>query len=121
MKTSIFFLEDNPQRYAHFYKWIETKVDDPEIVSATNAADAIDILRDRKHFDVIFLDHDLGGKIFVDSGSENTGYQVAKFMKRNGNTFKQMIIHSQNPVGAQNINNIFRKALRVPFPELIKS
>lgn len=120
MRTSVFFLEDNQMRYVHFHKWIETKLENPEIVSATDAADAINILKDRRHFDIMFLDHDLGGKVFVDSKDENTGYQVAKFIKRNGNTFHQMIIHSQNPAGAQNINHLFPQALQVPFPELMK-
>lgn len=120
MKTSVFFLEDNPQRYAHFYRWIQTKLEDSEIVSSTEADDAIEILKDRKHFDIVFLDHDLGGKAFVDSNNKNTGYQVAKFMKRNGNSFNQMIIHSQNPAGAENINHVFPEAIRMPFPELMK-
>lgn len=119
MKTSVFFLEDNPHRYVYFNKWIENKLDEFELVTATEADEAIEIMRARKHFDVVFLDHDLGGKVFVNSNDENTGYQVAKFMKRNGNTFNQLIIHSQNPAGADNINHIFPEAMKIPFPELM--
>lgn len=117
----IFFLEDNMNRYTKFFKWIETKCKWPNVLSASDADEAISILKENKKFDIIFLDHDLGGKVFVDSNEDNTGYRVAKFIKDNGIKYKQCIIHSQNPAGAINMERILDGSIRVPFPELIKS
>jgi hypothetical protein len=48
--------------------------------------------------DVVFLDHDLGGKAFVNSDDSNTGYQAAVFMNSiaSSNRPKNVIIHSWN-------------------------
>lgn len=120
-RVTIFFLEDSLDRYAKFFKWIETKAEKPNITSATDAEEAIKILEESDHFDVIFLDHDLGGRIFVDSSEDNTGYQVAKFIKQKGITYNQLIIHSQNPQGANNMKNILPDGQIIPFPELMRS
>lgn len=120
-RVTVFFLEDSPDRYAKFFKWIETKAEKPNITSATDAGEAIKILEKSDHFDVIFLDHDLGGRIFVDSSEDNTGYQVAKFIKKKGITYNQLIIHSQNPQGANNIKNILPDGQIIPFPKLMRS
>ena len=56
-------------------------------------------------FDIIFLDHDLGGKIYVQSGKE-TGYEVVEYLC-NLNPHLQagilVVVHSFNPVGAENM------------------
>jgi len=57
-------------------------------------------------FETIYLDHDLA--------SDKTGYDVAKFIKKH-NIKSSIYIHSQNVVGAENINRILPYAERVPF------
>jgi hypothetical protein len=56
----------------------------------------------------------------VDSSEENTGYTVAKFLKEkldNGKfeSFPDIIIHSYNPIGADNIQNLFPFSQKLPF------
>ena len=54
-----------------------------------------------REYDIVFLDHDLGeGKM--------TGYDVAKFMVQHGINCKFVVIHTMNPVGAENINTLLR-------------
>ena len=66
---------------------------------------------------VVFLDHDLGGEIYVDSDNDNTGYQFAKWLVENDKKIDQrtIVIHSMNPVGAENIQNILNSANIIPF------
>lgn len=117
----IFFLDDNINRHTKFHEWIETKCEQPDIISASSANEATGILEKDKEFDVIFLDHDLGGKIFVSSKDPNTGYAVAEYIKKNDVKYKQCFIHSQNPVGAKNMKNVLEDAMLIPFPQLMRS
>jgi len=54
---------------------------------------------------VVFLDHDLGHRIFVKSQDPETGYTFAKWMVQHDPhyTKRNIIIHSANPHGAENI------------------
>ena len=58
---------------------------------------AIKYIRTRK-YDCIFLDHDLGVP-------KLTGVDVAACMFKSTNMFTPVIVHSCNPVGAENIKN----------------
>jgi hypothetical protein len=64
-----------------------------------NVKVAIDELHKTK-YDMIFLDHDLDQRIYVDSKEENTGFQVAKELKHTLNATTLCVIHSLNPIGA---------------------
>lgn len=109
---NIFILEDDPNRQKLFMR----KFIGHEVVIVDNVTDAINELK-AKPFDLIFLDHDLGGEIFVNSENENTGYQLAKWIKEQDQILKNstFIIHSLNPVGAQNIKAILPSAWIQPF------
>jgi len=72
-----------------------------------------------KKYDAVFLDHDLGGEIFVDSNHHNTGYQVAKLMAESMNKDTPTIVHSHNPSGAKNIKGVIKHAFLVPFCDLM--
>jgi CheY-like chemotaxis protein len=79
------------------------------------AEDGIRAVRDNK-YDMIFLDHDLGGRIFVPSEDPETGYQVAKILPETVNRDTPVIVHSYNPDGADNIvSAIGRSARKEPF------
>src|SRR3972149_9614593 len=57
-------------------------------------------------FNVMFLDHDLDNKIWVDSNEENTGYQFIKWLINNNLQKNSLIyLHSMNPIGANNMLN----------------
>ncbi len=72
-------------------------------------------------FDIVSLDHDLGGEQMVASHSE-TGYEVAKFIATMTDPPKAIIVHTFNPTGAYNMMSAMShlKVLRIPFnPELL--
>jgi CheY-like chemotaxis protein len=121
----IFFLEDNPDRYQQFYLWLAKKkqgVDtEIDVVTAESADEAYEAFKTNKKFDFIFLDHDLGRQVFVDSLEENTGYRVALYIRDNEIKYDRCIVHSQNPAGAENIKSALPDAELIPFPILIKS
>jgi len=74
---------------------------------------AIDLLR-KKTYDVIFLDHDLGGEVFADITDSNTGSEVARWISGNP-VGCPVVIHSLNPVGADNMKKCIEGAVHVPF------
>jgi hypothetical protein len=47
-------------------------------------------------WDVLFLDHDLGGEVYVDERNENTGSEVVRWMTDNLPKVNRVIIHSLN-------------------------
>ncbi len=67
-------------------------------------------------FDLVSLDHDLGGEQMVASHS-NTGHEVAKFIATMTDPPKLIIVHSFNPVGAANMKKAmkFLNVKVVPF------
>ncbi len=103
--TRILILEDDPSRAARFVE--ELPLDSGyDVTICTTAKAALEALR-LHSFDAIFLDHDLGGEVFVDSAREDTGAEVARWMVTSGldaHTF--VAVHSMNPQGAANITNI---------------
>lgn len=80
----------------------------------TTSKDCIDKLEQEGPWDIIFLDHDLGGKVFVESG-EDTGWEVAKWISDNPeHEPKRIIIHSFNSAGATNMKRLLPKAEYIP-------
>lgn len=58
---------------------------------------AITLLR-TNHYDIVSFDHDLG--------EEKTGYDIAKFIVENQIQIKSFYVHSANPVGKKNIEDL---------------
>ena len=113
----ILVLDDSEKRLNIFKKNIEEKL---ELLNSTDyvktAQEAIECLKKNLDYDYIFLDHDLEGRIFVPSSYHNTGYTVAKFISENDDIkINQIITHSMNPQGAQNIKTILPRAEIIPF------
>jgi len=96
----ILILEDNLERRKQFRKNFTNAV----IVFKKTVPETIERLQNRK-WDYLFLDHDLGDKIYVESnGSELTGYHVAKFLYNNPQFKPEHIYtHSFNENGRKNI------------------
>lgn len=66
-------------------------------------------------YDLVLLDHDLGGQVYVESG-ENTGWEVAEWLSKNlDKKPDNVIIHSYNVVGAKNMMNILEDSKYIPF------
>lgn len=109
----IFILEDNLDRIKAF----KQNLIGHELFIASDVEIAKTMLKFNQ-FEFIFLDHDLGGEVYVNSEFPNTGYQLAKWIKDNNITYKRLYVHSCNPVGAMNIKSLIPEAELIPFPNL---
>ena len=91
----MFFVLDDDQERLEWFK----SVLGPETDTASSVGDAIPKLR-ANNYELAFLDHDLADSVNPDA----TGYQLAEVMNReNLQISTPIIIHSMNPVGADNI------------------
>jgi CheY-like chemotaxis protein len=105
----ILILDDDQNRHKIFAQ----KLIGHEVVHTYTAMATIACLKN-EYFDYVFLDHDLGGKVMVESG-EGTGYQVAEWLSHNVKCQPtNIIIHSFNPAGAQNMKNVLPNAEILP-------
>ena len=112
-KINILFLDDDENRGEMFCKIVGRLVR-VNVIWVKTAKEAKDALMER-HWNLITLDHDLGGKVFVPSG-DNTGYEVAKAISEIPAYDNQTVfIHSWNPDGAKNMGAVLKKSLHVPF------
>lgn len=107
----ILILEDNPQRHIQFEE--DLKNHDICIVDVVDTT--ISLLKNEK-WDALFLDHDLGGHVRVEPGTEPTGYDVAVFLEENKHLQPPlMVIHSHNTVGAERMKAALPNARIIPF------
>ena len=110
----IFILEDDPYRMVKFRQELLGH----EIDHAETVQDGTSLVVNNK-YDLLFLDHDLGGKQMVDSSNSNTGYQLAEFIASfTPNKGTPCVVHSCNPGGADNIVRMLPHAVKWPFPSL---
>lgn len=91
-------LDDDEERHAFFKKAFYSS----EIRHVWTADEAIAALA-AETFDVVYLDHDLGGTMNEPSwGSTKTGYEVAKWLSGHPERCPpRVLIHSQNPAGTE--------------------
>jgi hypothetical protein len=115
---NVFILEDDLNRQEQFRK----KLSDPtiNIVIVDNVKSAKEEFVKQNTWDYIFLDHDLGGQVLVESTDENTGYQFAKWLaERKISPKTHIFCHSLNPAGSENILGVLPQTIPFPFPMLI--
>jgi hypothetical protein len=118
---NIFILEDDPDNYRipKFKKQLKNH----KLYIASSVAKGRAILQNMLKrgisIDMVFLDHDLNGEIYVDSKDENCGVRIAEFIRDTG-IKAQVYIHSENEDGAREIQAVLPEAEIVPFPHLIK-
>lgn len=111
----ILVLEDDANRVGVFRKLLIGR----DVVYTEHAVDAIAALMTTV-FDLILLDHDLGGQVFVDSEEDDTGYQVAKVVPDSINKDTTCIVHSLNFMGADLMVACSPKTMSyIPFPTLV--
>ena len=113
---NIFVLEDDGNRMKAFAGMFL----EDNLVMTNTAKSALSIFNSDIEFDVIYLDHDLGGNVFVSSEDINTGAYVSKHMYGLVDKDTLIIIHSYNPTGASNIKqNLISKGFKnvhvIPF------
>lgn len=118
----IFVLDDSPLRLNIFKRRFQPH--GHTVFTAMTAKEAIDIIEGEEDFDIIFLDHDLGGRPpeyygqDCDPEHKNTGSEVARWLSKNGIPC-QVVVHSRNPIGAQSIKDIVGvTAIVMPFDKL---
>lgn len=73
-------------------------------------------------FDFIFLDHDLGGQVYVDSEDENTGFQLCKHLVKTENIATKVMIHSWNEPAAKKMMEFLnekKQAKVIYFPFVV--
>lgn len=119
----IFILDDMVIRQEFFsYAMSELYGDEAHCFVAYSYDEAVKVFEECNEFDIMFLDHDLGDRVYVSSNDPNTGYQVAKYMVENNITSKEIIVHSLNPAGVQNMLAILPEhAKYVPYTLLRSS
>lgn len=115
----VLILEDNVRRMNEFYDRIkESQTDNIQINvdHSEYAENAIKLLKKNK-YDLILLDHDLGGKTYVDTSDKNTGSEVARFINSSNLDLKDspIIIHSMNEIAAESMRKLI-----VPKAKVIK-
>lgn len=113
--AKILILEDDQNRIQFF----KEKLKKHDVYFFDNVEEAKMSIELMGPFDTFFLDHDLDDNIYVKSEEKNTGYQLAKFMHEK-KIEAQIIIHSMNPIGAQNMKNLLPTATVIPFSTLRK-
>lgn len=75
----------------------------PCIVQTETADETIKAIEAEERVDYLFLDHDLGGEIYVDSNAHNTGMTVAKWLVENKRDVGTIVIHTYNHPAGQNM------------------
>ena len=111
----VLILEDSGARIKLFQKHLGK---DHDLYFFDNVQEAKAALELMGPFDVLFLDHDLDDRVFVDSNEPNTGYQLAKWVAEKDIKFDEIILHSLNPAGVQNMKAVLPEAKIVPFTNL---
>jgi len=107
---NILILEDDTDRHTAF----KQRLIGTNIVIVETAEECIQLL-DTDLWDMLCLDHDLGGQVFVPSGP-GTGYEVACWLEEHPDVMPtEVILHSLNPAGRQKMKQALPNAREVPF------
>jgi CheY-like chemotaxis protein len=124
--TTVLLLEDDPLRI----EWFEKMNTSADTLKVTVTADeCIKALTDKQAaeegFDLILLDHDLGGQVFVQETEYNTGSTVVGWLIENKEHWQntKILVHSMNPVAGESMANRLNDAgftdiRRHPFTDL---
>jgi len=114
----ILVLEDDVERIRQFrnsFEFLKGIMDIERIDYCDTAQNCIEMLKTTK-YGLIFLDHDLGGEVFVNTDNTNTGSEVARWIEQNPlESGQQVILHTANPTGAQYMKNLIADSIHVPF------
>lgn len=91
----------------------------PSVTTCETAPECISLLE--KGWDDVFLDHDLGGEVYVDSSRSDTGAEVVRWLVANpgGFTGTIFVVHSYNDDAAEamvaDLKAAGLEAKRLPF------
>jgi CheY-like chemotaxis protein len=95
MSKRVLFLDDDRRRAAHFLAMVEGLDLDLTIVET---ADECIVRLGERAFDVVFLDHDLGGEIYCDSSRQDCGMEVVRWLGHNRASHGRFVVHTHNEI-----------------------
>jgi len=108
----VLFLDDDNNRLNQFRQKF------PSAITVETSSQCIEQLKESK-IDYLFLDHDLGNQIFVDSNREDCGMEVVRWIEKNKPEIKKIILHSLNIPAVEimfsRLINIGYDVIKVPF------
>jgi ActR/RegA family two-component response regulator len=111
----ILFLDDDQRRKRTF------RSNFPSAKIVSTASETIHQLM-TDEYNVVFLDHDLGGEVYVDSDREDTGMEVVRWIADNRPNIEKVFIHSCNKDAAAKMHSSLRQAeydsSLMPFPRI---
>lgn len=117
----ILFLDDDPSRAALMYQRMNSEQQKHTLWVQT-AEEAIDVLKNyRERLELVFLDHDLGGRTYVHSAREDCGMEVVRFLEKQApkDYTCDFIVHSWNIDAAKKMTSRLNahgyKAVQTPF------
>jgi len=106
----VMILEDDSGRINQFKSILELQVQD--VSYHLEAEDFIKQLSKETRVDLMLLDHDLGGRVYVDMEEKNTGSEVVRYIvgHKDEEKFKstKIIVHSYNTVAARYMVDLLR-------------
>lgn len=117
---NILILEDDYGRIDEFknrFREFNDKYNIESIITHTEYANkCVELLSSDTVYDLVLLDHDLGGDVYVDINYKNTGSEVARFVNTSDKNFSntQFICHSLNVVGSENICQLIKGCIKCP-------
>lgn len=120
MSKKILFLDDDRMRHITFMLDVLKRKEGVEVFQVYDADQAIEALK-MHHFDLILLDHDLGGQQMASNcGDYKHGCYVARFIALHMEKKPDRAIsHSFNPAGRDEIASILHDAgvatIKMPF------
>ena len=104
---NILFLDDDPKRVSRFIKFI------PTAKIRNTASQIISLIQSTEQTDLLFLDHDLGGEIYVDPRRKDCGMEVVRFLIKNKDEFvpkiSKIIVHTHNDKVIRQMTTSLRK------------
>jgi len=111
----ILVLEDDISRIKQFRESFQFLTEIARVDYCDTAENCIELLKKEK-YSLIFLDHDLGGQVYVDTNDKNTGSEVARWIEQNPlESGQQVIIHTCNPAGAKYMKDLISDSVHIPF------
>jgi len=112
---NILFLDDSENRHIRVRRAL------PSVNACRNAADCVSLLQNHK-FDLVSLDHDLGGETFVSSDRKDCGMEVVRWIVLHKPLIDYIVVHSANRPAAEEMKRKLKDAgyfvLMMPCAEL---
>ena len=111
---NILLIEDNTNRITFFKNALKKH----KLTVCGHARAAKRAIKKEK-FDIIFLDHDLRGKP-EDPSSDNCGSEVARFIMDKGIECNCIVLHTENRVGRESMEELLPDSITIPYSTLKK-